>query len=121
MGFFEMIMSYTKVNTSEGFYPAIIKLFVGVAFLVFSIISHVKYNANRKQLEREMSKEYDERDDLIEGKSSQFTMSVLMAVALLMMFLLRWIPIPTNTALFVIIIVTLITSALSKKYYSYFL
>ena len=51
-----------------------------------------------------MSKEYDERDDLIEGKASQFTMRILMIVIILMMFLSKWITIPTNTALFMIII-----------------
>ena len=80
MGAFEIIFNYTKANITEGFYFGIIKLFVGAMFLVFAITSHIKYKTNRKQLERELSKEYDERDDLIEGKASHFTISILMIV-----------------------------------------
>jgi hypothetical protein len=121
MGAFETIFNYTKANITEEFYFGIIKLFVGGVFLVFAITSHIKYNANRKQLERVMSKEYDERDDLIEGKASQFTMRTLMIVTMIMMFLSKWITIPTNNALFMIIIFCMIISTLAKKYYNYFL
>lgn len=121
MGVFETIFNYTKANTAEGFYFGIIKLFVGTIFLVFSITYHIKCKKNRKQLERELSKEYDERDDLIDGKASYFTMSILMIVILLMMFLSRWISIPTDMALFIIIIFCMITNGLAKKYYSHFL
>lgn len=121
LGFIEIYFNYTKATTSEGFYSGIFKLFIGVMLLISAIISHVKFNTNRKQLERELSKEYDERDDLIEGKAAHFTISILMTVTLLMMFLSKWINIPTNTALFIIIIICLITSTLAKKYYNNFL
>lgn len=121
MGFFEIIFNYTKANITGEFYFGVLKLFIGVIFLVFAITSHIKYKTNTKQLEREMSKEYDERDDLIDGKASHFTMSILMIVILLMMFLSKWITIPTNTALFIIIIFSMITNILAKKYYNYFL
>lgn len=121
MGLFEIIFNYTGASITEGLYSGIIMFFVGGGFLVFAITSHIKYNANRKQLEREMSKEYDERDDLIEGKASHFTMRILMIVIVLMMFLSKWITIPTNAALFMIIIFCMITNILAKKYYNYFL
>lgn len=121
MGVFETIFNYTKVNTTKGFYFGIIKLFVGTIFLVFNITYHIKSKKNRKQLERELSKEYDERDDLIDGKASHFTMSTLMIMIFLMMFLSRWISIPTDMALFIIIIFCMITYGLAKKYYSHFL
>lgn len=121
MGFIELIFNYTKANTNENVYSCIIKLLLGGVLLVFAIASHVKYNTNKKQLERAMSKEYDERDDLIEGKASQFTMTILMVLVLLMMFLSTLISIPTNIALSVIILVTLVTNVLAKKYYSYIL
>ncbi len=121
MGLFEIIFNYTRASITEEFYSGIIMFFVGVGFLVLAITSHIKYNANRKQLEREMSKEYDERDDLIEGKASHFTMRILMIVIILMMFLSKWITIPTNAALFIIIIFCMITNILAKKYYNYFL
>lgn len=121
MGVFEIIFNYSKVDTTGGFYLGIIELFLGVGFLVYAITSHLKYNTNRKQLEKEMAKEYDERDDLIEGKVAHFTMRILITVTLLMMFLSKWITIPTNNALFIIIIFCMVTSALAKKYYNYFL
>ncbi|WP_312472298.1 DUF2178 domain-containing protein [Neobacillus sp.] len=121
LGFFEIFFNYTEANTTEGSYSGILYLFVGAMLLIFAITSHVKFNTNRKQLERELSKEYDERDDLIEGKAAHFTISILMIVAILMMFLSKWITIPTNTALMIIIVLTLITSTLAKKYYNHFL
>ncbi|WHY77872.1 hypothetical protein QNH20_01450 [Neobacillus sp. WH10] len=121
LGFFEIFFNYTETNTTEGSYSGILYLFVGALLLVFAITSHVKFNTNRKQLERELSKEYDERDDLIEGKAAHFTISILMIVTILMMFLSKWITIPTNTALMIIIVLTLITSTLAKKYYNHFL
>ncbi|SMF79855.1 hypothetical protein SAMN05661091_1766 [Paenibacillus uliginis N3/975] len=119
MGLLKIIFNYTKANTAEEFYSGTIMLFVGAVFLVFVIISHIKYKNNRKQLEREMSKDYDERDDLIEGKAALFTMRFLMIVIFLMMFLSKWIAIPANTALFMLIILCMITNMVAKKYYNY--
>jgi uncharacterized membrane protein len=121
MGAFEVIFNYTKANATQEFYYGIVNLFVGVMLLIYTITSHVKYNTNRKQLERELSKEYDERDDLIDGKASHFTMNILMIMIILMMFVSNWISIPTNNALFIILIFSSITSVLAKKYYNYFL
>ncbi|WP_369902140.1 hypothetical protein [Bacillus manliponensis] len=121
IGLFEVISNYAKTNATEGFYFGIFNLFVGALLLVFAITSHIKCHTNRKQLERELSKEYDERDDLIDGKAAHFTISVLMIVTIFIMFLSNWIVIPTNTALFIIIILCGITSVLAKKYYNHFL
>ncbi len=121
IGLFEIIMNNPQANTAEGFLSGVYLLFVGVGLFVFAITSHVKYKANRKQMDREMSKEYDERDDIIEGKASQFTMRLLMLVTLLMMFLSNWLAIPTNTALFVIIVLCAGTNLLAKKYYNHVL
>lgn len=121
IGFFEFIFNFNKVNTSGEFYFGIFHLLIGAVLLVFAITSHVKYNTNRKQLDSELSKEYDERDDLIEGKASHITVSILMVLTILMMFLSKWITIPTNTALFIIIIFCMITNILAKKYYDYVL
>ncbi|MEH7220471.1 hypothetical protein [Bacillus toyonensis] len=118
IGFIEIIFDHTEANFAEGFYLGNLKILTGVILLIFALISQSKPNTNRKQLERELSKEYDERDDLIEGKASQFTMSILMIMIILMMFLSKWIIIPINTGLFLIIICCLITKMLAKKYYS---
>lgn len=121
MGFFEIIFNYTKASITEEFCFGIIKLLVGTIFLIFTIVYQVKYNTNRKQLERESSKEYDERDDLIQGKVSQLTMRILIPLIFIIMFLSNWITISANTALFIIIIFSIITDILAKKYYSHFL
>ncbi|PEK06233.1 MULTISPECIES: DUF2178 domain-containing protein [Bacillus cereus group] len=118
IGFIEIIFDHTEANFAEGFYLGNLKILTGVILLIFALISQSKSNTNRKQLERELSKEYDERDDLIEGKASQFTMSILMIMIILMMFLSNWIIIPINAGLFLIIICCLITKILAKKYYS---
>ncbi|MBF7156094.1 hypothetical protein [Bacillus albus] len=118
IGFIEIIFDHTEANFAEGFYLGNLKILIGVILLIFALISQSKSNTNRKQLERELSKEYDERDDLIEGKASQFTMSILMIMIILMMFLSNWIIIPINAGLFLIIICCLITKILAKKYYS---
>ncbi|PEL45456.1 hypothetical protein CN290_10970 [Bacillus cereus] len=118
IGFIEIIFDHTEANFAEGFYLGNLKILTGVILLIFALISQSKSNTNRKQLERELSKEYDERDDLIEGKASQFTMSILMIMIILMMFLSKWIIIPMNAGLFLIIICCLITKMLAKKYYS---
>ncbi|PEK57820.1 hypothetical protein [Bacillus wiedmannii] len=118
IGFIEIIFDHTEANFAEGFYLGNLKILTGVILLIFALISQSKSNTNRKQLERELSKEYDERDDLIEGKTSQFTMSILMIMIILMMFLSSWIIIPINAGLFLIIICCLITKMLAKKYYS---
>ncbi|MBE7106819.1 DUF2178 domain-containing protein [Bacillus cereus] len=121
IGFIEIMFDHTEANFAEGFYLGNLKILTGVIFLIFALVSQTKFNTNRKQLERELSKEYDERDDLIEGKASQFTMSILMLMIILMMFLSKWIMIPMNAGLFLIIICCLITKTLAKKYYSCFL
>jgi hypothetical protein len=121
IGFIEIMFDHTEANFAEGFYLGNLKILTGVIFLIFTVVSQTKFNTNRKQLERELSKEYDERDDLIEGKASQFTMSILMLMIILMMFLSKWIMIPMNAGLFLIIICCLITKTLAKKYYSCFL
>ncbi|MEW9183465.1 hypothetical protein AB2553_24500 [Bacillus mycoides] len=121
MGFFEIFVDFTAANFSGGFYWGNLKIFTGVILLIFTLVSQTKYKSNHKQLEKELSKEYDERDDLIEGKVAQFTIRTLMIIIILMMFISKWVIIPTNTGLFFIIICCLITKILAKKYYNYFL
>jgi len=119
IGLIEII--FNKATISQEFYYGVFEVFVGVIFLILAITSHVKFNANRSQLERELSKEYDERDDLIDGKASQFTMTILMIAALIIMFLTKWMTIPTNLALLFLIIFCGVTNLLAKKYYERFL
>lgn len=121
IGLFEMSFYYTKSNVTEGSFLGITILLIGGGSLVFTIICQVRYNTNRKQLERELSREYDERDDIIQGKVSHLTMRILMVIIIFIMFLSKGIAISTNSALSVIIVISIITNTLAKKYYNYFL
>ncbi|MEW9183476.1 hypothetical protein AB2553_24575 [Bacillus mycoides] len=98
-----------------------LKILTGVLFLIFALVSQTKHKTNGKQLESELSKEYDERVDLIDGKAAHITISILMVMIILMMFLSKWIIIPINNGLFLIMICGLIMNTLAKKYYNSFL
>ncbi|MEH6935099.1 DUF2178 domain-containing protein [Bacillus sp. JJ783] len=121
MGFFEIFFNHASADFSAGFYSGNLKILTGIIFLIFALVSQSKYKANRKQLEKEQSMEYDERDNLIEGKASQLTMSILMVMIILMMFLTKWITISIDIGLILIIICCLITKKLAKNYYNSFL
>ncbi|MEH7537381.1 hypothetical protein V7167_24935, partial [Bacillus toyonensis] len=58
IGFIEIIFDHTEANFAEGFYLGNLKILTGVILLIFALISQSKSNINRKQLERELSKEY---------------------------------------------------------------
>ncbi|PFE54346.1 hypothetical protein CN316_31550, partial [Bacillus cereus] len=84
MGFFEIIYDHTAVELTEGFYLGNLKILTGVLLLIFALVSQTKHKTNGKQLERELSKEYDERVDLIDGKAAHITLSILMVMIILM-------------------------------------
>lgn len=113
IGIIEMIF-----NSSEGFDFGYLNIFVGGMFLIISMISYIKYQNNKKEIDKELSKEYDERDDLIDGKVAKFTLSALIYVIFIIMFLANWIMIETNVALSAILIFFMIIEFLSRKYYN---
>lgn len=113
IGIIEMIF-----NSSEGFDFGYLNISIGGIFLIISMISYIKYQNNKKEIDRELSKEYDERDDLIDGKVAKCTLSTLIYVIFIIMFLANWIVIETNVALFAILIFFMIIEFLSRKYYN---
>ncbi|MBS6509294.1 MAG: hypothetical protein KH369_13925 [Paraclostridium bifermentans] len=113
IGIIEMIF-----NSSEGFDFGYLNISIGGMFLIISMISYIKYQNNKKEIDRELSKEYDERDDLIDGKVAKFTLSALIYVIFIIMFLANWIMIETNVALSTILIFFMIIEFLSRKYYN---
>ncbi|MGL5641757.1 hypothetical protein DVA85_29495 [Acinetobacter sp. RIT592] len=113
LGIIEMIF-----NSSEGFDFGYLNISIGGMFLIISMISYIKYQNNKKEIDRELSKEYDERDDLIDGKVAKFTLSALIYVIFIIMFLANWIMIETNVALFAVLIFFMIIEFLSRKYYN---
>ncbi|KAA1189405.1 hypothetical protein [Paenibacillus sp. B2(2019)] len=117
-----MVLGFIQLylDTSEGFNYGYVMLFIGGIILLISIISYLK-SRNNKILERNMSKEYDERDILIDGKVSHFSMRFLMYVIIIIMFLTNFLVIPTNTALLIVLISLIISEFGSRKYYNHVL
>ncbi|HBS43475.1 MAG TPA: hypothetical protein DEA91_01660 [Paenibacillus sp.] len=114
-----MVLGFIQLylDTSEGFNYGYVMLFIGGIILLISIISYLK-SRNNKILERNISKEYDERDILIDGKVSHFSMRFLMYVIIIIMFLTNFVAIPTNTALLIVLISLMISEFGSRKYYN---
>lgn len=106
-------------NPSVGFDFGYLNTVIGAIFLIISMISYIKYQNNKKEIDKELSKEYDERDDLIDGKVAKFTLEISIGVVLIIMFLSNWIMIQTNVALFAVLISFIITEFLSRKYYNH--
>lgn len=106
-------------NPSVGFNFGYLNIFIGGILLIISIVSYIKYRNNKKEIDKELSKDYDERDDLIDGKVARFTLRILIFVILIIMFLSNWIMIQTNAALFTILVSLIITEFLSRKYYNH--
>ncbi|WP_346887410.1 hypothetical protein [Clostridium sp. UBA1056] len=114
MGSIEIIF-----NPSVRFNFGYLNIFIGGIILIISMVSYIKYRNNKEEIDKELSKDYDERDDLIDGKIAKFTLRILISVILIIMFLSNWIMIQTNAALFAILISFIITEFLSRKYYNH--
>ncbi len=108
------------LDTSVGFNFGYIIVFLGGIILLYSTISNITSRKN-KSLEKELAKEYDERDALIDGKVARFSLHILIPEILILLFLTEFVVIPTNTALFVVLISLIIIEIGSRKYYNHFL
>ncbi|MCY9548074.1 hypothetical protein [Lysinibacillus xylanilyticus] len=115
IGFIQVIL-----DASVGFNNGYITVLLGGIILLFSTISNIKSRKN-KSLEKELAKEYDERDALIDGKVARFTLYILIPEILILMFLTNFVLIPTNNALFIILISLMIIEFGSRKYYTHIL
>ncbi|MFJ7980890.1 hypothetical protein ACIQ1D_11395 [Lysinibacillus xylanilyticus] len=115
IGFIQVIL-----DASVGFNNGYITVLLGGIILLFSTISNIK-SRNNKSLEKELAKEYDERDALIDGKVARFTLYILIPEILILMFLTNFVLIPTDIALFIILISLVIIEFGSRKYYTHVL
>ncbi|MGE7023063.1 hypothetical protein [Solibacillus cecembensis] len=115
IGFIQVIL-----DASVGFNNGYITVLLGGIILLFSTISIIKSRKN-KSIEKELAKEYDERDALIDGKVARFTLYILIPEILILMFLTNFVLIPSNIALFIILISLMIIEFGSRKYYTHVL
>lgn len=112
LGIIQIILD-TSVGANSGY----ITVFLGGIILLYSTISYITTRKNKSQ-EKELSKEYDERDALIDGKVARFSLHILMFEIFILLFLTNFVVIPTNTALFVVLVSLVISEMGSRKYYS---
>ncbi|MFJ8262056.1 hypothetical protein ACIQ4I_08895 [Rummeliibacillus sp. NPDC094406] len=108
------------LDTSAGINYGYLMLFSGGIILLYSMISYIKSRKN-KSLEKELSKEYDERDALIDGKVAYFSLQILVFEILIILFLLNFVVISANTSLIIVLISLIICEILSRKYYNHIL
>lgn len=113
MGIIEMVIN-SSVELNLGYLTAII----GGILLILSIASNIRYQVNKEEIDKEFSRKYDERDELIDGKVAKFSLRVLIAIILLFMFISNLVKIQTDNALLIIIISFMITEFLARKYYN---
>lgn len=106
-------------NASAIFLFAYVNIIIGIVILGVSTISYIKYKSNPGDVDKELSKEYDERDDLIDGKVAKFTLNVLVYLILIILFLSNLISISASTALVIILLSLIITEPLSRTYYNH--
>lgn len=102
-----------SINSLHGYYAVII----GSILLIYSIVSYIKYKRNRKEVDLELSKEFDGRDELIQGKSSGLTLILTTFVLFITMSVANFITIPATNALFIVLLAGIIIQFLSRKYY----
>ena len=94
-------------------------ILVGLIAFIYTIVDYYKYNKNRKEIDAQLSKEYDKRDELVDGKVSMIILKVILAAIFILMFVSKFIIINGDIALFIILTTFIITEFLVKKYYNY--
>lgn len=107
-------------NKSVGFNFGFILLLFGGILLLYSIASYIK-SRKTTELDKEFSKEYDERDMIIDGKVAHFSLNLLICELLIIMFLSNFLVISTNIALFILLVSLIISDMVSRKYYNHVL
>ncbi len=107
-------------NESVGFNFGFILLLLGGILLLYSIACYIK-SRNNTVIEKELSKEYDERDMIIDGKVAHLSLNLLVCELLIIMFLSNFVVISTNAALFILLVSLIISDMVSRKFYNHVL
>ncbi|MGE7908174.1 hypothetical protein [Lysinibacillus xylanilyticus] len=100
------------MNPTEKMAP--IYLFVvGIIILIVSITIYLRKSEN----EDDLSKEYDERDALIEGQVSNITMQCITSLIIVLLFLSNFIVLSVKAVLLLLILALFILNTVAKFYY----
>ena len=100
------------MNPTEKMAP--IYLFVvGIIILIVSITIYLRKSEN----EDDLSKEYDERDALIEGQASNITMQCITSLIIVLLFLSNFIVLSVKAVLLLLILALFILNTVAKFYY----
>jgi len=94
-------------------------ILIGLIAFVYTIFDYYRYNKNRKEVDDQLSKEYDERDELVDGKVSKITLKVILTTIFIVMFVSKFTIINGDISLFIILVTFIITEFLARKYYNY--
>ena len=92
---------------------AIYLFVVGIIILIVSITIYLRKSEN----DDDLSKEYDERDALIEGQASNITMQCITALIIVLLFLSNFIVLSVKAVLLLLILALFILYTVSKFFY----
>lgn len=109
--------SYTKSTDFINLIPSIGPIIICVVATIIVLVENIKIKNNYENIKKEIAKEYDERDAIIDGKSSQVTLSLINILSIILMIFSQGKNMQMNLALFSILFVAQISHLLLKKYY----
>ncbi|QPQ31293.1 hypothetical protein [Lysinibacillus sp. JNUCC 51] len=107
LGVISLLMNPTEKMT------AIYLFVVGIIILIVSITIYLRKSEN----EDDLSKEYDERDALIEGQASNITMQCITSLIIVLLFLSNFIVLSVKAVLLLLILALFILYTVSKFFY----
>lgn len=107
LGVISLLMNPTEKMT------AIYLFIVGIIILIVSITIYLRKSEN----EDDLSKEYDERDALIEGQASNITMQCITSLIIVLLFLSNFIVLSVKAVLLLLILALFILYTVSKFFY----
>ncbi|MDM5247861.1 MULTISPECIES: hypothetical protein [unclassified Lysinibacillus] len=92
---------------------AIYLFITGIIILIVSITIYSRKSEN----EDDLSKEYDERDALIDGHASNITMQCITSLIIVLLFLSNFIVLSVKAVLLLLIIALFIFNTVTKFFY----
>ncbi|WP_375122119.1 hypothetical protein [Lysinibacillus sp. RS10] len=91
-----------------------IYLFIaGIIILIVSMTIYIRKSEN----EDDLSKEYDERDALVEGQASNITMHCITLLIIVLLFLSNFIVLSVKAVLLLLILALFILNTVTKFFY----